>query len=914
MQQQRPARLIKGKPGERRQTSAQPLSAPLPLPLLKPLAACIRKATLPAAGLLLGLNAGTIFAAPQGGQVVGGQGNITTPNATTTTINQQSQNLAIDWTSFNIARHELVQFNQPSASASALNRIYDQNPSQIQGALRANGNVLLVNPNGVFFGPTASVKVGSLVASGLNITTEDFMAGNYHFQTPAGGEGGLIINQGILAAATGGSVALVGGAVRNEGVILATAGQVTLAAGKTMTMDFDGDGLIQFTVDEEVLQNAHVLDDAVSNSGAIHAAGGSVLLTGKAAKDVFTHVVNNEGVIRAGRIENQGGTIRLIAAGNSNSLINTGTLDAAGQGGDGGTVELSSTDTTIVAGQGSIDASSIDAGGGTIQLLGDKVGLFDTATIDASGATGGGTVLIGGDYQGSNPDIQNATVTYVGEDASIKADATSNGAGGKVVVWADDTTRFYGTATALGGKESGDGGLIETSGKRSLDVSGSRTDASAFNGEAGTWLLDPVSVTITTAATLNGVFGGLNPDIFTPGATGALINNTDIENRLNGVVGAGGASGTNVTITTDDGGVLAEAGDVTQAAGATISHTANTNVTLRIDAAGTINISENITSTTGTLNVDLNANDNSGTQNDPNTAVGDVIISATVNTNGGTFDSSGVNFNSTAGTITTGAGIVTITHTGTVDLGAITTSGASISATAGGLLTVQQAINSGTGVLNIDLTGVGVDLSMATSDISHGTGASQIRIDAGTGNFNMAAGASIISSEGDVLIAADTVSLDATSSVQTPQVNSGIAIAPSTVSQAINLGAGATTGFALTDVELNTLDSNVYQIGSSAAGFPFTGATTGNITLVGNWTPDFAANNPFIRLFTTGAIADSGIAALDLGTSSVDLVLGFASSVTFDNAGHDFVTIATQGNPGTININDGVGSMTVGTV
>ena len=333
---------------------------------LRPLAHCIRKATLPA-GLLL--TAGTAFAGPQGGQVVGGQGNITRPDANTTVINQASSRLSVDWTSFNVAQHELVQFNQPSKAASALNRIYDQNPSQIFGSLRANGNVLLVNPNGIFFGPTASVNVNSLIASGLDMKTEDFMAGKYNFEMPIDEAGGLVVNQGILQAATGGSINLVGGAVKNEGVILATAGQVNLVAGNQITMDFDGDGLIQFAVDKEILENVHDLDDAISNTGEIAAEGGAVLLKGSAAKDVFSNVVNNSGVIRAGRIENKGGQIKLIAGGPSNSIINTGTLDATGYGGDGGTIEIYATEDITVTGDSIITANASSAEGSTISLI-----------------------------------------------------------------------------------------------------------------------------------------------------------------------------------------------------------------------------------------------------------------------------------------------------------------------------------------------------------------------------------------------------------------------------------------------------------------------------------------------------------------------------------------------------------------
>jgi len=346
------------------------------------------------AGLLFGLHAGAAFAGPEGGVVAGGEGNISTPNATTTNINQVSQNLIVNWESFNVNTNEAVNFIQPNSQAQALNRIFDQNPSQIFGSINANGKVLLINPNGVFFKPGASVNVGGLVASGLNISDESFMNGNHQFFNTDGSEGGLVVNQGLIQAATGGSVTLIGGAVRNEGTIIATAGQVNLVAGKKVTIDFDGDGLMQFTVDEEILQNVHDLDDAVSNTGTINADGGSVLLKGSAAKDIFTNVVNNSGMIGAAKIENKGGVIKLVASGSSNSLINTGTLDASSDS-DGGTIEIYATDTAIISEDSLITAASSSANGGLIQITGDKVGLFDTATIDASGSTGGGEILIG---------------------------------------------------------------------------------------------------------------------------------------------------------------------------------------------------------------------------------------------------------------------------------------------------------------------------------------------------------------------------------------------------------------------------------------------------------------------------------------------------------------------------------------
>ena len=133
----------------------------------------------------------------------------------------------------------------------------------------------------------------------------------------------------------------------------------------------------------------------------------------------------------------------------------------------GGYVSLLSTSVTRV--QGTIDVSAAPGGiGGRVEILGPNVALVDSATVDASGDQGGGIVLVGGDYQGSNPDIQNSQHVFVGEDAQIRADGLARGDGGRVIVWSDEVTRYFGTISARGGVEGGDGGFVEVSGKNSL--------------------------------------------------------------------------------------------------------------------------------------------------------------------------------------------------------------------------------------------------------------------------------------------------------------------------------------------------------------------------------------------------------------------------------------------------------------
>lgn len=271
------------------------------------------------------------WALPTGGVVSAGSTSITT-GAGNMTINQSSQNAAINWQGFSIGQAEAVRFVQPNAASVALNRVLGSDPSSILGSLSANGKVFLVNPNGILFGQGAQVNVGGLVASTLNITDSDFIAGRYKF---AGAGPGSVLNQGSINA-DGGYVALLGANVSNEGTIAARLGTVALVAGNAMTLDVAGDGLLNVTVNEGAV-NA-----LVQNGGLIRADGGQVLLSAQAAGNLLQTVVNNTGVIQAQTIENRNGTIKLLGDMQSGTVNVGGTLDAsAPSGGDGGFIETS---------------------------------------------------------------------------------------------------------------------------------------------------------------------------------------------------------------------------------------------------------------------------------------------------------------------------------------------------------------------------------------------------------------------------------------------------------------------------------------------------------------------------------------------------------------------------------------------
>ncbi len=427
---------------------------------------------------------GTALAAPEGGRITTGSGSIQQVSPNTTQINQTSNTLSIDWQSFDVAPQETVRFVQPGRDAAALNRIFDQKPSEIFGRIEANGRVFLMNPNGLIFGAGSVINVGALVATSLSLDAEALDAADYRlFSAPGamtGENAGAIINRGVITAATGGSVSLIGPVVKNEGRILADYGQINLASGSQAYLRFDGASLMHFSVSGEVTKNPGQAAAAVENSGSLVADGGRVLLSASAASQVFSEVVNNRGLVRASRIENVGGVVTLVGTGGN--VVNRGDLDAQGVSGQGGTITVS----------------------------GERVGVFDTARIDASGGSGGGRIRIGG-RAGEDGTVA-STFTQIGVQTVIRADAGSSGDGGDIRIWAEDSSWAHGTISARGGSITGDGGFVEISARQGISFAGS-VDVSAANGRIGTLLFDPTDIIIHDQADGPQANDGTLPDL-----------------------------------------------------------------------------------------------------------------------------------------------------------------------------------------------------------------------------------------------------------------------------------------------------------------------------------------------------------------------------------------------------------------
>lgn len=553
---------------------------------------------------------------------------------------------------FDIGKEERVHFIQPSKDSCVLNRIVGGKSSQILGKLDANGRVFLVNPEGIYFGPDSSVNVGSFIASSLNLRDEDFLAGNYRF-LKEGNSSGSIICDGMISAEN--FVALLGPVVQNRGKIVADADKVVLGSGEKIVLDFTGDGLIQFSV-EGALEKA-----LIENYGSI--AGRGVELTLRAARKAVQTVVNTDGMEMATAIEESNGVIRLV--GESQIMA----------------------DQVIVEGEAVDVRGAIASEGGTIEILGDRIELVE-ANLDVSGDRGGGTILLGGDYQGTGR--RQAQFTSVDELSFVRADARMQGDGGKVIVWADDTTLFDGKIHARGGPLGGNGGFVETSGKEDLGIAVGYVDTSAPLGQFGMWLLDPNTITIAT--------GG--------GATLVQCSAPNCNDNSNRTIAPAtiAASATNVALCAQRN--------------ATSSITVTNPVTMN-------NAGVSLTLTAGSTNVGtINLNANITTRGAAIGLTGVTVVGANVTldtTNaGGSSGGGNINFSNTVN----GSGSRTLTCTGGT----------------GGIVTFMGAVGGTTALASITATGATITQSStarATGAISY-TGTSEIDIG---GNVTTSGGA-----------------------------------------------------------------------------------------------------------------------------------------------------------------------------
>ncbi|MCQ9378540.1 filamentous hemagglutinin N-terminal domain-containing protein, partial [Methyloversatilis sp. XJ19-49] len=525
---------------------------------------------------------GLAIANPTGHQVVHGNVGVQVQGSTLNIT--ASDKAIINWQKFSIQPGETTRFIQPNSTASVLNRVVGQDPSRILGNLVANGRVFLINPNGVLFGAGAKVDTAGLVASTLNIRNEDFLAGRMKFD--ADDNAGKLRNDGTLKT-TGGPLILIATDVENTGLITAENGDIVLAAGKSVEIADPHQPSLRVKV--EAGGEAINLGQLIARGGSVGMFGAALTQAGKISATGAHRTEDGRIVLRGSKsvtLTTQSETVAQTADGAGGSIdisapevkVDAGALvDASGTA--GGRIEVSAEQRATVEGTlravGRVDAptaavtptpvataapASVAGGdldlpvtaagpapaapvsaspgqGGEIVVTAETVVLDGDAVLDASGDTGGGSILVGGDWQGANAEVRNARISWVGHGVSLLSDALLNGDGGKVVVWADEATAFAGSIWSRGGREGGDGGQVEVSGKMALLYRG-RTDTRAERGRNGELLLDPLAIILQGGTGDGSTDGsqlfrsGVTPGTITADALGpTLLFESEIEEQ-----------------------------------------------------------------------------------------------------------------------------------------------------------------------------------------------------------------------------------------------------------------------------------------------------------------------------------------------------------------------------------------------
>ena len=486
------------------------------------------------------------FANPQGGTVTDGSASISGEGTATVTITQSSDRTVVEWDSFSVGATEQVIFQQPSSAALAANKVIGTAPSEIFGQISANGQVLIINGNGMVFGRDSVIDAASFIATTHDISNYDIMTGDDALDFSGGTAS--IRNEGTITVQDGGIAALLAPNIHNDGVITARLGTISLAASQSISVDFYGDGLLSFSADSALSSALQKADSPmIDQQGTLSADGGLIQMTAKAASDVINQSVNIGGLVRARTAETKNG--RIILSGDTAIQLDTGAqldtsgdstagdiaitassvslggqIDASG-GSQGGDVAI--TASGLVALSGEIDASASSGAGGTIIVRADRITENNSSTLDASGATKGGTISVTG------------TSRYL-SSGSYDASASS-GTGGLIDVTSWDVRALSASYDASGPTQAGRiriGGAFQ--GGKDLDFSQSYIDSfvtrwpdtPALANAGKTFINDGTHINVSSQN----------------GAGGTAVIWSDVETTFLGSLSATGTTGGSVEI------------------------------------------------------------------------------------------------------------------------------------------------------------------------------------------------------------------------------------------------------------------------------------------------------------------------------------------------------------------------------
>jgi filamentous hemagglutinin family protein len=794
-------------------------------------------------------------AQPTGGQVTSGAANISqTP--TQTTINQSSQNAAINWQSYNVGSAHTVQYNDPSSTSVTFNRVTGANPSEIAGRIVSNGTVVIVNRAGMVFDQGAQVNVAGLVASAAGISDANIKAYNTTGRMvfdQAANPGATIVNNGKISIKDHGLASLVAPAVVNAGTIQAKLGTVVLGGAEAYSLDLYGDGMVGINVTKQVATAADGTKALITNTGVVSAAGGKVLLTADAVDGVVQTLVNAGGTISANSVGAKTGKVVIAGAGGDVEV--TGTVSANGRstGSTGGAIAVNSTGTVTLA---------------------------PTARITANGPAGGGTIAVGTTLKraAGGPSVtgqKTAAAVNVRSGATVAANATQSGNGGNVTVLSAGTTTMNGRLTATGGAQGGNGGLVEVSGN-TLAINTGSIDVSAARGSAGSILFDPDNLTIVASG--GGIDGTFTGTLLA--GTDAGLTDTLSGSVLNGITGNVTLQATNTldvasSFTIGSGGLTMQAGQhLSIDAGVTVSATGN--ILAQTTASGIgIGIAGLLTSSGGSVTLLTPANSqialaNTGTVSVPTAGKSIVLQSDTLFMNFGKFSTPSGTIEIAPVTAGTTISFGSNSSGGTLGLGGASTSLGAFSAS---LLRVGAANGTTTASdivfgANTDLTGIASTLDVhGTGTVSRATNSTVLTVGTLTGSAGgdllLAGGVST----GNVIGTIGSFSVGANNQFQV-LTNGGV-----TIAGPVNAGtlfyAADVSGSNPTIAVTGSIGATQAAILSSVAG---TIAVTGTI------------NSPAVTLGTYGTVQITGASAV-VGQAGGTLALGAAGGATQASTG-----------------------------
>jgi hypothetical protein len=834
-----------------------------------------------------------LWAGPEGESVVKGSAHVERQGKLTNIT--AANGAMITWNTFNINQGETVRFLQPDSGSRVYNFVTGNDPSVIAGTLQANGIVYLFNSAGIYFREGALVNVGQIYAAAGHIAPADLANGVDHFTNLSG----AVVNEGTINAA---KAVLVGNQVINAGTINTPNGVTVLASGNDVLLGEYGGRIFARIANGNAPATAGT---GVENSGNINARGGQAIL---AAGDIFSTAIFHRGT--------------------------TAARDITVQGGARGTVRV----------EGGLDASQSAPGsrGGEISVTGERVEIAD-ATLDASGQTAGGRIRVGGDFRGTG-DLARAQTTIVNNASVLRADsANTDGQGGQIIVWSDNITGFYGSASVNGGV-NGQGGFIETSSANALDIRGARITARGSAGNSGTWLLDPRNLVITNS-------GDPVSGVYEPTVDDASVDVNSIKTFLED-----GVSGGNVELRTFSL-TGTQAGNIDWQADLNVNLPVARRLTLR--AANNITIggalAGSITATGNALTVELFANDGGGTANpptvnndaDPNR--GDIIINRAIVTNGGdlfigsraagdprnplnTLGTTNITINANAA-LSTGAGSINVrgvainiqsalqTTSGAINIDAFadpaatlttqiqTQSGGTLT-TSGGSVTILPS--------NIGQVIIGGGISTSGGNIDIGNSAS-------TALTQIQAGAPLNAGAGFIRLGSRQVQVQSSLTTNNNSITLGNANATlvqllsggsvSTSGGALNVTAGAGSTVAVNDTvttgagTVTILGGNIgiSRLVQTTSGQIIVGdANTTNINLSGGGLGGLTTSGAAVRLIDAAGAATVTLGA-NIATSNGNVTIGSAA-----NTGAFGLTSGFSINSGTGSVSVRSGALTLG--